>query len=404
MDFDVPEDLREILEVTRHFASTDLREAEVELDRYQDPLEAFTSETHRAITKKMFALGLHKLTLPSGVGGLGLPRLAKFLVEEELAAGGAGLASQMLVTSIAAVMIANWGLADRHPAFREYLEAYVEDDEGTHSSAWTVTEPDVGSDIFTFNTPGVRFQAKATTGKGGYIINGAKSAWCTNGWLADFLVAMVNVEPDAEMDGSGTFLIPANWPGVAKGRPIDKLGLRALNQCEIVFDNVEVPREFLVFPPEAGYRGLLDAFVTAGNTSVGNIALGVARRAYELGLSYAKERRQGGKVIIEHQIVAKKLFDAFRHIEAARLALRRSAWLINENRGQPHLAFAARVQACEVCRLVTADMMLLHGGNGITREYPIEKLYRDAGPLQVMDGTVDRVALKGAAYLGTEGI
>ena len=398
MDFEIPEELRDVVGLARQFARTDLREAEDEIDRITDPVAAYTSETHRTITKKMYALGLHKLTLPEAIGGLGLPSMAKFLVEQELAVGGAGLTAQMLVTPIAAAIIGNWGLANRHPVFKEYLEAYIDDTDGVHSSAWTITEPDRGSDIFTFDRPAIRFQAKATPGKGGFVLQGAKAAWCTNGWLADMYILMAHLDGDT-MEGTGTFLVPADWPGVTKGQPINKLGMRALNQSEIVFDGVEIPKEFLVVPPGPGYRQLLDAFVTPGNTSVGNIAIGVATASYEAGLAYAKERKQGGAPIIEHQLVGKKLFDAYRRIESARLLLLKSAALVSRQQGRPELAFAARVEACEALKQVSTDMMFLHGGNGITKEYGVEKFYRDAAPLQIMDGTTDRVAVKAAALL-----
>lgn len=399
MDFDIPDAFRDVVELAGSFARADLREAENELDRMPDAASAFTSETHRSITKKMHALGLHKLTLPEAVGGLGLPPLARFLVERELAVGGAGLTAQMLVTPMGAALIAALGLADRHPVYRDYLEAFVEDTDGIHSSAWSITEPDLGSDIFSLGRPDVRFRATARPQSGGWIIDGAKSAWCTNGWLADMLVLMVHVEGHRDLEGTATFLVPADWPGIRKGQPLEKVGMRALNQCEIAFDHVEVPGEFLIFEPGGTYAQVLDSFVTPGNTSVGGIAHGVARAAYEYGLPYAKERRQQGVPIIEHQLVAKRVFDSYRSIEAAGLLLDKSAALISQGRGRAELAFAARVHACETVAKVTADMMFVHGAFGMTKEFPLEKLHRDSGPLQVMDGTVDRVAMKGAARL-----
>lgn len=399
MDFGIPEEFREQIELTRRFASEEMRVAENALDRIADPQEAYSSEIQRAIAGRMRSMGFHKLTIPAALGGLGLPKIARYLIEEELAVGGAGLTAQTIVGPIAANLIASRDLAARHAVFKEYLEAYLDDVEVGHGSAWAITEPDAGSDVFTFGRPGVRFRARATPGGGGYVIDGAKSAWCSNGWLADMFVLMACVDPEAGMEGTGTFLVPADWPGVSKGRPIDKIGLRALNQCEVLFDRVEVPHEFMIAAPGAGYRPLLESFVTGGNTSVGVIALGVARAAYEHGLAYAREREQGGGPIIRHQLVARKLFDAYRSIEAARLLLLKSAWSISRQQGRPEVSFAARVQACETCVRVTTDMMFLHGGCGTTREYPVEKLYRDAGPLQIMDGTVDRVALLGAALL-----
>lgn len=401
MDFDLPGEIKDVVGMAREFARAEVRPAELAIDRIPDPSAAFTSEIHRSITKQLYELGFHKISLPEAVGGLGLAPPGGFFVQRELAYAGVGLASQMLVTPIAASLIAAYGLEKRHRAFADYLEKYIEDVDGCHSSAWTITEPDAGSDIFSFGRPEIGFRVRAVPSAGGHgwIINGAKAAWCTNGWLADSLILMAAVETNRGMEGTGTFLIPFDWGGISRGKPIDKLGMRALNQADLFFEHCEVPGEFLIVPPGSDYKLVFNSFVTSGNTAVGNLALSVARAAYDLGLAYAKERKQGGKPIIEHQVVAKRLFDSFRLIEAADVLLQKSAWLISRQRARSELAFAARVQACEALDQVSRDMMLLHGGNGITKEYPIEKLYRDAGPLRIMDGTVDRVSLRGAALL-----
>lgn len=211
---------------------------------------------------------------------------------------------------------------------------------------------------------------------------------------------MVTVDPAAGMAGTGIFLIPADWPGISKGRPVDKVGLRALNQCDIAFEAVEVPKEFMIFAPGERYQRVLDrGFLAPGNTAVGTTALGIAQAAYELGLDYARTRVQGGGPISRHQLVAKRLFDAYSAIEASRLMLRQQAW--NLSRGVLDMAgvYAARVHACTTATTVTADMVYLHASNGITTEYAIEKLWRDAQPLQFADGTTDIVALKAAALL-----
>jgi alkylation response protein AidB-like acyl-CoA dehydrogenase len=401
MDFEIPADFKDIIGMAREFARAEVRPAEVAIDRIADPSAAFTSDVHRSITRQLYALGFHKLSLPEQVGGLGLPSPGGFFVQRELAYAGAGLASQMLVTPIAAGLISALELGSRHRVYREYLEQYVEDVDGQHSSAWTITEPDAGSDIFSFGRPDIGFRVRAIPSAGGHgwVINGAKAAWCTNGWLADSLILMAAIETNQGMEGTGTFLIPFSWGGISRGKPIDKLGLRALNQADLFFEHCEVPGEFLIVPPGPSYAKVFNGFVTSGNTSVGNLALSVAKAAYDEGMKYARERKQGGSPIIEHQIVAKKLFDAFRVIEAADLMLQKSAWLISRQQGRPELAFAARVQACDALDQVSRDMMLLHGANGITKEYRVEKFYRDAGPLRVMDGTTDRVALKGAGIL-----
>ncbi|MGQ0631002.1 MAG: acyl-CoA dehydrogenase family protein [Sporichthyaceae bacterium] len=397
MDFDLPDEAVELVGLAREFARADLATAERHLDAVADPVEAFTSEVYRTWRKAARGIGLHQILLPPSIGGLGLSPQTYYLVMEELAAGGAGLALVMQADSLGVALAAL--RRDAHPVYARYVEAFADDTDGTHSGAWAITEPDLGCDMY---APGATFAVRAvpTAGGAGYVIHGAKSSWCSNGYLADMLVVMVTVDPAAGMDGTGIFLIPADWPGISKGRPIRKVGLRALNQCEISFSGVEVPKEFMIFAPGPRYRPLLmRGFLGPGNTAVGTAALGIAQAAYELGLDYARTREQGGGPISRHQLVAKRLFDAYTQVEAARLMLRRQGW--NLSRGVVDMAgiYAARALACTSATAVTASMLSLHGSNGITTEYPIEKLWRDAQPLQSADGTVDVVSLEGAALL-----
>jgi acyl-CoA dehydrogenase len=397
MDVDLPDEAVELVGLAREFARSDLAAAELVLDRTADPVAAFTSETYRAFRKQARGIGLHQILLPPSIGGLGLSPQTYYAVLEELAAGGAGLGLVMQADSLGVALAA--ARRDAHPVYAEYVEKFADDADGVHSGAWAITEPDVGCDIYRADaTFGVR--ARPTAGGAGFVISGAKSSWCSNGWLADMLCVMVTVDPAAGMDGTGIFLIPADWPGVSKGRPVGKVGLRALNQCDISFDGVEVPKEFMIFAPGPRYRSVLDrGFLAPGNTAVGTAALGIAQAAYEIGLRYAGERRQGGGPISRHQLVAKRLFDAYTAITASRLMLRQQAGNLGRNRFDMAGVYAARVQACTTATRVTADMLYLHGSFGITTEYPIEKLWRDAQPLQFADGTTDIVSLTGAALL-----
>lgn len=409
--FELPDDVAEVADLARDFVGKELHEAEAAIDRIADPAAAYTSPEMQNILGRMYEMGFHKLTLPEEIGGLGLPGFAGSVVLEELAVGGPGLASHMLVAPIAAYMINMFQLSGRHARYKDYLEAYVSDTKGAHSSCWAITEPQVGSDIFTFGTSDVHFHTKAahkdaggeadagpapTTAVregGGWRIDGAKSAFVSNGYLADFILLMAAVDSGTDMAGTGVFLIPGDLDGISRGRPLDKVGLRALNQSEIFFDSVWVPDEMLIVPAGPMYRTILEFIVTSGNTSVGLLSLGVARAAYEAALAHAKERRQAGGAIFDHQLVRMKLFDAFRSIEAARLLLWKSAWCVSENRPDVRLAMAARTVASEMASRVTNDMVQVFGGYGISREYPVEKCYRDAKPLCIMDGTLDRVSM-----------
>jgi alkylation response protein AidB-like acyl-CoA dehydrogenase len=396
VDFALPEEVEKIRDMTREFARKELRPAAAEIDQIQDPEAAYTSDAMKRVLSRAYEIGFHKMTLGGDIGGLGAPAMTSIIVQEELAVGDAGIASHLLV----APMIAGSAAAakDRHPFYAEYLDAFVNDTKGEHGGAWAITEPQHGSDLFQFGQPSIHMEATAVRDGDDYIVNGQKSAFVSNGWMADAFLLMVNLDGDG-MENTATFAIPGDLPGMSRGKPLDKLGLRTLNQGEVFFDDVRIPREFLVMPGGPAYKMLIERIVTGGNTAVGTLALGVARAAYEEGLAYAKERVQGDKVIFDHQVIKMKLFNAFRQIEAARCLLWKSSWMMST--GKPHLptAMAARTFASDMAMQVTADMVQVFGGYGISKENSVEKFYRDAKLLQIMDGTNEVVSLKAAEEL-----
>jgi len=397
VNFTLPEEVERIQQMTRDFARNEVRPAGIEIDRIPDPESAYTGDRMRRLLSSAYEIGFHKLNLPKEVGGLGAPAMTNVVVQEELAVGDAGIASHFLVAPMIAGISA--GAQDRHPFYKDYLQEFVEDTKGQHSGAWAITEPHHGSDLFEFGEPSIRFEATATRDGDDYVVNGQKSAFVSNGWLADALLLMVNMDSAPGMENTITFAIPGDLPGISRGKPLNKLGLRGLNQAEIFFDNVRIPPEFVVLPPGPAYKVMIERIVTGGNTAVGTLAVGVARAAYEEALAYAKTRVQGGRRICEHETIKLKLFDAYRQIEAARALLWKSSWLVAN--GTPHLptAMAARTMASDMAMRVTADMVQVFGGYGISKEHPVEKFYRDAKLLQIMDGTNEMVSLKAADQL-----
>jgi alkylation response protein AidB-like acyl-CoA dehydrogenase len=397
VNFALPEEVERIRDMTRDFARSEVRPVGVELDRIPDPEDAYTSEPMRRLLAHAYEIGFHKLNLPKEAGGLGAPEMTSIVVQEELAAADAGIASHFLVAPMIAGI--SLGAQDRHPFYKQYLEAFIEDTKGVHSGAWAITEPNHGSDLFQFGEPNIHMEATARKDGDDYIVNGQKSAFVSNGWLADALLLMVNLDPAQGMEGTITFAIPGDLPGITRGKPLNKLGLRALNQAEIFFDDVRIAPEFVMMPPGPMYKLMIERIVTGGNTAVGTLAVGVARAAYEAAMEHAKTRVQGGKPICSHDTVKLKLFDAYRQIEAARALLWKSSWLIAS--GKPHLptAMAARTMASDMAMRVTADMVQIFGGYGISKEHPVEKFYRDAKLLQIMDGTNEVVSLKAADEL-----
>jgi alkylation response protein AidB-like acyl-CoA dehydrogenase len=197
----------------------------------------------------------------------------------------------------------------------------------------------------------------------------------------------------------GGFLVPLDVPGVSKGRALDKIGQRALNQGEIFFDEVRIPADYMVIPPQL-YGFASDAILATANGGMGSIFVGVAQAALDLAIDYAKERVQGGVPIFQHQSVKMRLFEMFRKVQAAR-ALSRQVTLFNLVNAPPklHLAVAAKVTSTSTAFEVASSALQIFGGNGLSREYPIEKLLRDARASMIEDGCNDILSLVAAESL-----
>jgi len=193
--------------------------------------------------------------------------------------------------------------------------------------------------------------------------------------------------------------VPLDLPGVSKGKALEKVGLRCLNQGEIYFDNVEVPLSHLLVGPD-GYADFVRHTLAEANVHVANIAVGMARAAYEHAHRYAHERKQGGLPIIRHQSVQYRLFHMFRKVEAARALVRRA---VTYNATAPEAALqgsiAAKVTATQTAFEVASDGLQIFGANGLTKEYTMEKLLRDTRAMMIGDGCNEMLALKGGSLL-----
>ena len=399
MDLKITDEQQHMVDLAHDFAENVIRPAELELDKISDPETAFASDTYKNVMKKAYEIGFHKMIIAETYGGLGLDMFTMELVVEQLAWGGAGLASAILVAPVAQEFAALFTMGDKK-IINKFVRPFCEDTTGEISSAWAITEPDIGSDSCIFDDPEIRFRTTAVLKGDEYIINGTKAAWVSNGGLATLYMAMVNIEPENGMMGTGIFLIPGDLPGVSTGKALDKLGLRALNQAEVYFDEVHVPKEYLIVQPSPVYQNMLETIVTMGNTGVGLLAVGVMQAAYDQALAYSKERVQGKVPIFEHQIIQMKLMEAFYTIDAARSYLHNVGWWnANSFPGDIRRAAGARTFACNSAPKVTSEMIQILGGYGISKEYEIEKYYRDAKLLQIMDGTVEMLCMLAAARL-----
>ncbi len=270
--------------------------------------------------------------------------------------------------------------------------------------SWPITEPDHGSDLILFggdltSMPG-RPNCVARKDGDHFVITGQKAAWVSNGSIANAGALFCGVDMgDGRVQGLAAFLVPLDVDGVRRGKPLDKMGQRALNQGEIFFDEVRVPASYMVVPPEFSQISH-DMVLTTANGGMGTTFVGVAQAALDLALDYAKERQQGGGPIMRHQSVKARLFEMYRKVEAAR-ALNRRCIQINSMASvpRPELAVASKVTSTQTAFEVASDAMQIFGGNGLSREYPIEKLLRDARASMIEDGCNHVLALAAADRL-----
>ncbi|MBV5270037.1 MAG: acyl-CoA dehydrogenase, partial [Afipia sp.] len=281
------------------------------------------------------------------------------------------------------------------------LEAFPD----TMLGCWGITEPVAGSDMLDWTREAGHPQADysrpslVATLKGDQVIlNGQKAAWVSNGTTAQFCTLFTTFDRGQGREGVNIY-VPLDLPGISRGKPLDKMGQRALPQGEIFFDNVAVPTRLIAAGPERYADAVYDILCEA-NAGMGACFVGVARAAYEHALAYAHERKQGGVPIIRHQNVRYRLFHMLRKIEAAR-ALARRVFRFNDLSGTRALqaSIASKITGTQTAFEVANEALQMFGGNGMTCAYPLEKLLRDARASLIEDGCNEMLAIKGGSLL-----
>jgi alkylation response protein AidB-like acyl-CoA dehydrogenase len=250
-----------------------------------------------------------------------------------------------------------------------------------------------------FHDPRISGQLIARRAHEYYVLNGQKAPWVSNGTIATHALTFLTLDPGQGMAGGGVALVPLRLRGVSRGTPLDKMGQRGLNQGELIFDEVRIHESQMITDPTL-YEFVLDRTLALASGLMAAVFTGVARAAYEAALTYARERVQGGKPLGEHQLVQKRLFDMFTRVEACR-ALARAAMIHNHATVPPTMecAIAAKTFCTETALAVTDRAVQLFGGNGLRREYGVEKLFRDARASLIEHGSNDVLALVGARRL-----
>jgi acyl-CoA dehydrogenase len=310
------------------------------------------------------------------------------LIGEELGWGDAGLAVTLVVAGFPVQMAAIVG--------NQELVGLCTGKIG----CWMITHPDKGSDVQIFDMarewppgePGNKGNVWGRIQGDEIVINGQCSAWVSNGAVAQVALGYIGAEyEDGCFDKDGrphgmAVIIPLDLPGVSKGKPLDKIGQRSLPQGEIYFDNVRVPKRFAVALKDEYYGNMASAWSFAG-THMSQLFTGVARAGFELALQYCHERKQGGKRLIDHQLTRYRLGDMLRRVEICRSVARRSlAYARLSPQTHPYVTASAKVTVTQEAMKVVDEALQLFGGSGTSREYPIERLYRDARAALIEDG------------------
>jgi alkylation response protein AidB-like acyl-CoA dehydrogenase len=251
-----------------------------------------------------------------------------------------------------------------------------------------------------FNKPETGPSVKAIKKGDEYVLNGQKSAWVSDGTIATHAALHVSLDPSKGMHGSGICILPLDLPGVTKGKPLNKIGQRALNQGEIFFDDVVIPKKYMVVSDYNLSLPLMRGILTNANSGMGVTFGGLAKAAFDEALKYAKERVQGGIPIIKHQNIKLKLVQMFRKVETARALARRTMAYnaANAPMGSPIHAIVSKVTSTEAATEVAAEAIQIFGGNGLSKEYVIEKLFRDAKASMIEDGENSALSLAAAGF------
>jgi alkylation response protein AidB-like acyl-CoA dehydrogenase len=330
------------------------------------------NETPIDLLREMSLQGYNTMAVPEEYGGGGMGCLTTCLVIEELSSGCAGIATSALVNSLAAYPILIAGSDEQKKRFLIPLS------EGK-LGALCVTEPGAGSDSSAITT-----QLQET--EGGYLLNGSK-CFITNGSIADFYTVFATADRSRGARGLTAVVVEKGSKGLSSGRKEDKMGIRASDTADVIFEEVFVPQGNVLGRIGGGFRTIMTTFDTS-RPMVGALALGVARAAYERAVKYAHEREQFGQSIGRFQLIQQKLADMAMEIEAARMLVLKAAFLIDKQvkNVSGHSAIA-KAFASDMAMRVTVEALQVFGGYGYIKEYQMEKYMRDAKIMQIYEGT-----------------
>ncbi len=365
IDFELTEEQRALIETARRFAKERIIPVAKECDR--------EARFPRAVFEEAWKIGLVNPTLPTEYGGAGLSDLESSLITEELAYGCSGIQTSMTANTLGLTPIKLAGSEEQKKKYLGWLAS-----EPIFAS-YATTEPAAGSDVAGLQTRAVK------DGSGGYVLNGQK-AWITNANLASFITVFATEDPALRHKGIGAFIVHKDAKGVKVGTHEDKLGQRASDTAVVLLEDVHVPASQVLALPGYGFKVAMETF-NQTRPDIGAIAVGLMRRCLDESVAYAKERKTFGVPIAQHQLVQAMIAEMAIRVEATTLLVRKAAWSLDKGIRNPIVSAYAKAYGADSAMLTALDAVQIFGGNGYVKEYPVEKLMRDAKLLQIYEGT-----------------
>jgi acyl-CoA dehydrogenase len=364
VDFTLTDEQKDMREMAHDFAEKEMRPVAWEFDK--------DGTWPQEIINKAWEVGLMNTHLPEEYGGPGLDYLTGCVIEEEIGWGCSGIGTSMTCNGLATAPIM---LGGSEEIKKKYLGMLTEEPK---LASFCLTEPDAGSDVSGMRTTAVK--------KGNqWVINGTK-CFITNGGYADYYTVYAKTDKEAGHRGISAFVVDRNLDGVTVDKKEDKLGQRASNTATISFNDVAIPEENLLAEENKGFKL---AMMTLDRTrpGVAAMAVGIARAAFEFARDYSKERVQFGVPIAMHQAIQFMIADMATEIEASRLLTWQGAALLDQGQRNTLASSHAKRFAADTAMKVTTDAVQVYGGYGFIKEYPVEKLMRDAKIMQLYEGT-----------------
>ncbi|HDZ26924.1 hypothetical protein LCGC14_1022510 [marine sediment metagenome] len=364
ISFSLTEEQEALKAMAREFAEKEMKPKAAKYDEGH--------EFPEDVMKKAFEVGFLACKIPEKYGGGGLSDIDTVIVSEELAAGCAGMYTTMMVNALAYTPIILFGTDEQK---KKFLTPHA---KKMSFAAFCLTEREAGSDAGALKTTAKKVGSE-------YVINGSK-CFISNAGIASLYVVFANSNPNKGMRGLSAFIVPRETPGLTIGKVEDKMGQRASNTAEVIFEDVKVPEENLLGKEGIGF---IIAMKTLDKTRapVGAAGVGVARAALQYAIEYAKTRIQFGKPIALFQHIGFQIAQMAMEINAARHLVWHAAWLLDQGKPCGKESAMAKTYGSDVAMRITTECLQILGGYGYMKDYPMEKLMRDAKLLQIYEGT-----------------